>query len=150
MSMGPCGPLRVPEWVWGDRDRILQPGQPRKTQSLCQTSHVSVMSLFVRLGTRSHVHVSVCICMCPCHLCASPVHVFVKTQLCVCMRLCAHPWACIHSVLVDLDQPLCFLVHPMCTSTSRFVHARLLARVTWTEHLYKSWQTFLWKGQESK
>lgn len=63
MSMGPCSPLRVPEWLWGTlgeqgQDPTARPAQ-KNTESL--SDFTCVPHELVRMsGYTCHVHVSMC------------------------------------------------------------------------------------------
>lgn len=66
MSVGPCGPLRGPEWVWGN---LGGQGQgpittlsPEK-QSLCQPFHVSLRSWCVSLSAHAHEGALLSVCV---------------------------------------------------------------------------------------
>lgn len=153
MSMGPCGPLRVPEWLWrtlGEQgqDPTARPAQ-KNTESLsdftCVTHELVRMSGYTCPCPHVCVHL-----MCPSSVCISCPCVFGNRHSSACACISVHtPGPEFTSVLVHLDQPLfpCasnVLVHPwLCTRTP------VLVRVMWTEHLHRSWQPFSGKAKRS-
>lgn len=113
VSVGPCGPLRVPEWVWrnlggqgqGPTTRLI-----REKQSLSDFACVPHKLLFMSEYT----------CPCPCvfvHLCVSLSSVCIS---CPCAFVNTHTSGCVH-ISVHIPGHVCIhLSHRVPRSTSMF------------------------------
>lgn len=101
------------------------------------------------------VHVPMSTCLCASNVSLICVHllsmcVWEQTQLCVCMHLCAHPWACIH---FSPCAPGPTSVFPCASNVPVHLwlctHMPVLVRVMCSENLYRSWQPFSGKAKRS-
>lgn len=153
MSMGPCGPLRVPEWLWGalgeqGQDPTARPAQ-KNTESL--SDFTCVPHELVRMSGYTCPCPHVCVhLMCPSSVCISCPCVFGSRQLCVCTHLCAHPWACTHfSPCAPRPTSVSLCIQCACPPMALYTHACVSACYV-DRAPTQELATFFWKGQEVK